>query len=138
LIALPTFFKTFEIGLTLYPFGSGLGVGQPFGSAGGVSIRALENEQGRILMEVGLPGLFGVFAIRVMVISAFGSRLVGYRDSRGPAFLSASLVMITASFLVNLAFNHTSSSMTWCVVALAFWSDASSSTSAADPVRGAR
>ncbi len=112
--------KDLEIGLTDYPFGTGLGIGQPFGSVGSLSIRALENEHGRILMEVGIPGLIGIFLMRLMIVVVIGSYLFSCTDKTLLAFYAPSTAMIAVSFLFNIAFNHTNSSMTWCVVALIF------------------
>jgi hypothetical protein len=114
----------FYDGLTLWPLGRGLGAGQLGGViAEGLSfqkMRILENEQGRILYEVGILGLFAVFFIRFLVLREELPALLREDSVPFRALYAASFPMILTSFLVNLAFNHTSSSMTWCVVALVF------------------
>jgi hypothetical protein len=113
-----------QYALSQWPLGAGLGAGQP-GAAFAVGMhlsdfRVVESEQGRIIYEVGLPGLLSVLLIRLLV---FWRVLVELLHATNPvvrALYAASFPMILTSFLGNLAFNHTGSSMTWCVITLVF------------------
>lgn len=110
-------------GLTRYPLGLGLGAGQPashFASRATDKLRVIEDEMGRILLEVGIPGFLGVVLIRLLVVKGMSSLLFSSLDKRLRALYAASLMMVTLSLLSNTVFNHTWSSVTWCVVALVF------------------
>jgi hypothetical protein len=110
-------------GLTRYPLGLGLGAGQPashFASRATDRHRVIEDEMGRILLEVGIPGFLGVVLIRLLVVREMSSLLFSSVDKRLRALYAASLMMVTLSLLSNTIFNHTWSSVTWCVVALVF------------------
>jgi hypothetical protein len=118
------FFNDLYRGVTEYPFGVGLGVGQPGGSVSEANpnggARGLENEPARIVQEVGLPGLAGVFFIRLLPFAFILPRWRKCKDRRLLALYAATIPFLFVGAFTNLAFNHTLSSIYWCVVALVF------------------
>jgi hypothetical protein len=112
----------FTQGMNNYPLGHGLGAGQPGGVVASegtlANFSVIENEQGRILFEVGIPGILGVYLIRFAAAWEIGTSLFRTKEPRLLALCAASFPMILSAFMVNMAFNHTSSSLTWCVVAV--------------------
>jgi hypothetical protein len=116
-------FLNINEGLTEYPFGIGLGIGQPGGyESMAFTLRngIIENEQGRIVQEIGFFGMLGVVFMRFLVVRGIGSAYSSTTDRKLLALYAASLPMVTLAFLTNTVFNHTYASVTWCVVALVF------------------
>jgi hypothetical protein len=116
------FFNDMYNGVTEYPFGIGLGVGQPGGNVSETNpnggARGLENEPARIVQEVGVPGLVGVFFIRLLPFGFILPRWRKCKDRRLLALYAATIPFLFVGAFTNLAFNHTLSSIYWCVVAL--------------------
>jgi hypothetical protein len=116
------FFDDLYLAVTEYPFGSGLGIGQPGGYVSETNpnggTRGIESEPGRIVQEVGVPGLIGVFFIRLL---PFGLILPLWRKCKNRPLLAlyaATIPFLFAAAMTNLAFNHTLSSLYWCIVAV--------------------
>jgi hypothetical protein len=111
-------------GVSTWPLGIGLGAGQVGAAVAEQEnfrgLHTLENEKGRIIYEVGILGFLAVYLIRILVLAKLFPIMLRCEDLKRRALYSASFVMILTSFLVNMSFNHTSSSMAWCVVALTF------------------
>jgi hypothetical protein len=110
--------------ISSWPLGVGIGAGQVGAAVVQQdtyrSFHAIENEKGRTIYEVGIFGFLSVYLIRFLVLANLFPQMLECDDLQRRALYSASFVMILTSFLVNMSFNHTSSSMTWCVVALTF------------------
>ena len=116
------FFNDMYYGLTDYPFGVGLGVGQPGGHVSEDNLtgknRSLENEPARIVQEVGISGLVGVFFIRLLPLGLILPRWRKCTDKPLLALYAVTIPFLFVAAITNLAFNHTLSSLYWGVVAL--------------------
>jgi hypothetical protein len=127
------FFVDLSLGITNYPFGLGLGVGQPGGYVEGTSLirdhGILENEPARIIQEIGIPGILGVFLIRLLPFAFMFPKWRNCTDKGSLALLSATIPYLLVAASTNLAFSHTQSSVYWCLVALVLGT-------AQDPKRG--
>src|SRR5262249_40497020 len=77
-----------------------------------------ESEPARIIQEVGILGLLGTFLIRLLPFALLVPRWRRCKDRHLLALYAASIPFLFAAAFSNLAFNHTLSSVYWCVVAL--------------------
>jgi hypothetical protein len=118
------FFEDLATGLTEYPVGAGLGIGQPGGNVSDSnptsSYRRLESELARIVQEVGILGLAGVLFIRLLPFALILSRWRESSDRHLLALCAAAIPFLFSAAFTNLAFNHTLSSIYWCLVAVIF------------------
>jgi hypothetical protein len=118
------FFDDLFIAFTEYPIGVGLGVGQPGGyvsestKEARLGIQPLENEPARIIQEVGILGLAGVFIIRLLPFAVIVPRWKKCTNRKRLALYAAWIPFLLVVAISNLAFNHTFSSLYWCLVAV--------------------
>lgn len=118
------FFNDVARAFEAYPMGSGLGDCQrgAFAIAHPVvaNFNVIENEPGKILTEVGVLGLLGVYLIRLAPIFLMLPRWKRCQSPQALALYAASIPFLLISAATNVAFNHTLSTVYWCVVALVF------------------
>jgi hypothetical protein len=104
------------------PLGKGLGItqrGSSYFAKTGAWGGGYEHEIGRILYEVGWPGLLAVMIWRVAVLYLIWSRLRSARDDRLRALLAVSLPLLALFSLEFNAFNHVGAAFFWLVATVA-------------------
>jgi hypothetical protein len=109
-------------GLTKYPVGEGIGLGQQgaaYVSYGTRSSEAIESEWGRIAYEVGAAGLIGVLLVRFVPILICWRALLQTTEIHRRLILATALPFFGIMCVSNIAFNHVGSSAAWVVMALA-------------------
>lgn len=112
----------FIAGITNYPFGAGIGVGQPGGayaSSGRRDIANIESEWGRVAFEVGIFGLLGVLLVRFQVGLICWRALRKTTDVHRRLILATALPFFGIMSLGWMAFNHVGSSAAWAVLTFA-------------------
>ena len=110
------------IGVTAYPMGEGLGLGQPGGMYASYNIRAsggTEFEWGRIAFEVGIAGLIGALLIRFVAGLMCWNALRATSDPVRRLVLATVLPFFGIMALGLMAFNHTGNSAAWAVMTFA-------------------
>jgi hypothetical protein len=110
----------FAVGIGEFPFGVGLGLGQPGGlHAVGLKMeRFIESEWGRIAYEVGVLGLIGALVPRFVAARLMWRGLWSTTNPTRRLVLAAALPMFCFSALGTMAFNHTGNTAAWAVAAL--------------------
>jgi hypothetical protein len=110
------------IGISEYPFGEGLGLGQPGGMYASYSVRAsggTEFEWGRIAFEVGVAGLLGALVIRAITALMCWRSLSASHEAPRRLVIAAALPFFAMMALGNMGFNHTGNSAAWAVMTTA-------------------
>lgn len=110
----------FSVGIGEFPFGVGLGLGQPGGlhSVGLKMERFIESEWGRIAYEVGVLGLIGALVPRIVAAWLMWRGLRSTTNPTRRLVLAAALPMFCFCALGTMAFNHTGNTAAWAVAAL--------------------
>jgi hypothetical protein len=110
----------FAVGVGEFPFGVGLGLGQPGGlhSIGLKMERFIESEWGRIAYEVGVLGLIGALVPRAVAAWLMWRGLRSTTNPTRRLVLAAALPMFCFCAFGTMAFNHTGNTAAWAVVAL--------------------
>jgi hypothetical protein len=126
-----------QMGLFGHPLGEGMGVGQVGGNwattgkatwGGGY-----ETELGRIAYEVGIMGFIGVLMWRFAGVRELWKQLKIAQDIRARALLAATFPLFGILSLNSMAFNHTSNSFAWAILALTLGTAMAAARSAPGP-----
>jgi hypothetical protein len=109
------------LGMSRYPLGEGLGIGQPGGAyAAGLGRRSgvIESEWGRITFEIGILGLAATLFIRFSTFRLCLMELVRNPTDHTRLVLATVLPFFGIISLGWMVFNHTGNSFAWSVIGL--------------------
>lgn len=116
-------FRDIQRAIEIAPMGRGLGAGQPVAGLAYDRRVDVETELGRIVIELGILGLLGVFALRLVIITMMIGWLRRSKDSFSRAVFAATLPAVAVCLFgtgnINLIFDHYLMLVYWVVVSVA-------------------